>query len=204
VVVGTAIVTLLVMSAVSYQARLRSNESERWLKHTHEVLENLQDVQLAMQTVKSSYREFALTGDESALGPFRSNQLIAMQRITAIRNLTVDNASQQRRIVDLERLTVQRIQFADMVIALRRTKGSDAAADAVRSQQNQQTIDEFDTVFRQAQAEELRLLGLRDADAARRLRQTKASLVALTSLALFIVIATGRHVQRESSRFDGP
>jgi PAS domain S-box-containing protein len=188
------------MSAVSYQTRLLSNESERWLKHTHEVLESLQDLQLAMETVKSSYREFVLTGDDSALVPFRSNRLIAMQRITAIRNLTVDNASQQRRIASIERLTVQWMQFADRVIALRRTKGSDAAADAVRSQQNQQTIDEFNTVFRQVQAEEQRLLGLRDADAARRLRQTKASLIALTSLALFIVIATGQHVQRESTR----
>jgi PAS domain S-box-containing protein len=200
---GTAILTLLVMSAISYRARVLSNESERWVEHTHEVLENLQDLELAMETVRSSYHEFALTGDESALGPLRTNQLIAMQRITAIRNLTVDNASQQRRIVDIERLTVQRIQFAQRVITLRRMKGSDAAADAVRSQQNQPTLDELSAALHEVQAEELRLLGLRDVDAAKRLRQTKTSLVALTILALFIVAAAGWNVQQEDSRFRG-
>jgi PAS domain S-box-containing protein len=199
-VFGTAILTLLVMGAISYQARVLSNESDRWVEHTHEVLENLQDLQLAMETAKSSYREFLLTGDESALGPFRSNQLIAMQRIKAIRNLTVDNASQQNRIANIERLTVQRFQFAEMVIALRRMKGSDAAADAVRSKQNRQTVDEFSAVLRETQAEELRLLGLRSSDVARRLRQTKASLIGLTILALFIVIAAGWNVQRENIR----
>ena len=199
-VFGTAILTLLVMGAISYQTRVLSNESERWVEHTHEVLENLQDLQLAMGTVKSSYREFALTGDESALVLYRTNQLIAMQHITAIRKLTADNASQQRRMVDLERLTVQRIQFAEMVIALRRMKDSEAAAVAVRSKQNQQTLDELSAVLRETQGEELRLLGLRDADAAKRLRQTKASLLALTILALFIVMGAGWSVQRESVR----
>jgi PAS domain S-box-containing protein len=188
------------MGAISYRARVLSNESDPWVRHTQEVLENLQDLQLAIETVKSSCREFALTGDESALEPFRSNQLIAMQHITAIRNLTADNASQQRRIADVERLTVQRIQFVEMLISLRRMKGRDAVADAVRSEPNQQSNNELSTAVQETKAEELRLLVPRNADAAKRLRQAEASLVALTVLALLIVLTAGWNVQRESLR----
>jgi PAS domain S-box-containing protein len=197
---GAAILTLLVMGAISYRARVLSNESDRWVRHTHEVLENLQDLQLAMETIKSSYREFVLTGDESALFPFYGNERIAMQRIEAIRNLTVDNPSQQRRVTDIEGLTTRRIQFAETLVRLRRMSGSPAAADAIRSEQNQHSLDELRAAVREAQAEELRLLVLRDADAAKRLRQAEASLVALTVLALVIVLSAGWNVQRESLR----
>jgi PAS domain S-box-containing protein len=197
---GAAIVTLLVMGAISYRASVLSNESDWWVRHTHEVLENLQDLKLAMETIKSSYREFVLTGEESALVPFYDNERIAMQRIEAIRNLTVDNPSQQRRIANIDGLTTRRIQFAETLVRLRQMKGPDAAADAIRSKQNQQSLDELSAAVREAQAEELRLLELRNADAARRLRQTKASLAALTILALFIVLAAGQYVQRESIR----
>jgi PAS domain S-box-containing protein len=197
---GIAILTLLIMGAISYHARVLSNESERWVEHTQEVLENLQGLQLAMETVKSSYREFALTGDESALGPFLNNKLSAMRYISALRNLTLDNASQQRRIADMESVAAQRIQFAEMVVSLRRIKDSDAVADAIRSSTNRPTVDGFSAEVHEAQAEELRLLKLRDVDTVKRQRQTKVNLVALTIVALLIVFAAGWNVQRDSIR----
>ena len=192
--------TLLVMGAISYRARVLSNQSERWVRHTHEVLENLHDLHLAMETYKSSYLEFALTGDESALGSFRNDKLCAMQHVTAIRNLTVDNASQQRRITDIERLTLQRIQFGEMVVDLRRMKGPGAAADVIAGTQGQRITDEFGARVREAQAEEQRLLRLRGTDAARRLGRTKTNLIAGTILGLLIVMAAGWNVHRESVR----
>jgi PAS domain S-box-containing protein len=188
------------MGAISYRARVLSNESERWVRHTHEVLENLQDLQVVMETFKSSYLEFALTGDESALRSLRNNKLSAMQHVTAIRDLTVDNASQQRRIADIEGLTLQKIQFGEMVVDLRRMKGPGAAADVIAGTQGQRITDEFGARVREAQAEEQRLLRLRGTDAARRLGRTKTNLIAGTILGLLIVMAAGWNVHRESVR----
>src|SRR5271155_956023 len=64
---GSAILTLLVVGAISYRGMVVSSESDRWVRHTHEVLENLQDLRSAMDSVESSYRGFALTGNESCL-----------------------------------------------------------------------------------------------------------------------------------------
>ena len=187
----TAILTLLAMGAISYRARVSSNESEKWVSHTHEVLENLQGLLLAVETIESDYREFAMTGDESALGSYPTNILSARQHIAAIRQLTVDNSSQQPRIANIERLTVETIQFGEMVVGLRRMRGSDAVAAAIRNGQSQRIADELSAIISESQAEEVRLLKLRVADSQRRFGQTKTSIVAGTGLAVLIVVTAG-------------
>jgi methyl-accepting chemotaxis protein len=62
---GSAILTLLVLGAISYRGMVVSSESDRWVSHTHEVLESLQDFVFAVEGVESSSRGFALTGNES-------------------------------------------------------------------------------------------------------------------------------------------
>ena len=73
---------------------------------------------------------------------------------------------------------------------LRRAKGMEAAADAIRSGAGQRIMADFQGVVRQMQDEELRLLLLRDAEAKRRLGQTK--LVLLFGTVLGVLIAAER------------
>src|SRR5580700_7133078 len=195
---GAAILALLVLGATSYRAIATSEESDRWVRHTHEVLENLQNLLSATGNIESSYRGFALTGRESYLVSYRANTLSAEQGEATVRNLTVDNPKQEILIPTLERLTAQKIQFGERVISLRQTMGMEAAADAVRSGTDDRVMDEFQGVVRQMHDEELRLLILRDADAKRHLGQTKIVLILGTVLGLLIAAASGWSVQSDS------
>src|ERR1700730_10252887 len=197
---GVAIVTLLVAGAASYRGMAVSRESDRWVRHTHEVVENLEDLLLAMERIESSYRGFALTGKASYLESYRASILSAEQYAATVRNLTLDNPKQQRQIPALEKLVAQKIQFGKMVIDLRRARGLGAAADATGAGRGQRIMDEFQGVIRGLQDEELRLLVLRNADAKRRLGQTKTALILGAVLGLLIAAAAGWSVQRESSR----
>jgi PAS domain S-box-containing protein len=188
------------VGAVSYRAMVVSSESERWVQHTHEVLENLQDLLFALESTESSYRGFVLTGKESRLESYRANILSSEQHVAAVRSLTVDNPAQQRQIPVLERLVVQEIQFAEGVIGLRRAKGYEAATEAIQNGQGQRIMEEFHGVVRQLQKEELRLLALRNADAKLRLSQTKTILVVGSILGLLIASIAAWSVQREGSR----
>ena len=58
---GSAILTLLVVGAISYRSMVASSESDRWVWHTHDVIANLQDLLAAMLTVESSCRGYVLT-----------------------------------------------------------------------------------------------------------------------------------------------
>ena len=197
---GSAILALLALGAISYRSMDASMESGRWVRHTHEVIENLQDFLFAMQKVETSYRKFVITDSEQSLKEYRDGILRCEQAETSIRNLTVDNPTQQGRLPTLKKLADRKIQFAEEVIGLRRTKGWEAAADSIRGEAGQRIMDEFQGVVREMQEEELRLLGLRNAEVQRRFGQTKAVLILGTVLGVLIAVAAGWSVQRENLR----
>jgi PAS domain S-box-containing protein len=186
---GSAIVILLVVGSISYQSIVMSSESNHWVWHTHRVLNSLEKLVSGMATAESSYRGFVLTGNESALESYRASILLAKENEAELRTLTKDNPKQQLHLPALEELMAQKIRLGDVLISLRRTKGAKAAADAVRSGPGQRIMDEFRGVVRKMQDEELRLLALRNADAKRRLNQTKV--VLLFGTVLGVLIAAG-------------
>jgi PAS domain S-box-containing protein len=194
---GAVILTMLAVGAISYRALTVSGELDQWVGHTHEVLENLQKLMLAMQNVESSFRGMVVTGNESYLDSYRANIASAEQYQLSIRRLTLDNSAQQRQLPALERLAAQKIQFSDRVISLSRTKGLQAAADAIGEGTGQRIMDEFQAVIRDMQDEEVRLLALRDVDARRRLAQAKAALVLGTFLGLLTAAFAAWRVQRD-------
>jgi PAS domain S-box-containing protein len=195
-----AIVTLLIVGAASYRGMAVSRDSSRWVRHTHEVIESLQDLLVAMGGAESSYRGFALTGKQFYLESYYASILSAQQYAATVRNLTLDNPKQQQQIPALEKLAAQKIQFGEIVINLRKARGLKAAADAVGAGRGQQIMDEFQALIRRLQDEELRLLVLRNSDATRRLGQTQTALILGSVLGLLIAAAAGWSVQRESSR----
>jgi PAS domain S-box-containing protein len=197
---GSAILVLLGLGAISYRSMAASAESDRWVRHSHEVIENLQSYLSAMQAVETNYREFVITGSERSLKGYRDGILRCEQAETNLRDLTVDSPIQQGRLATLGKLAHQKIEYAAKVMALRQTKGWEAAADSIRGGQGQRIMDEFQGVIREMQDEELRLLEIRNADAKRRFGETKAVLILGTVLGLLITVAAGWSVQRENLR----
>ncbi len=197
---GSAILALLLVGVISYRVMVMSAESDLWVRHTHDVLEQLQDLLSSMQGAESSYRGFILTGEESYIASYRAAIVSAEQREAAVRKLTEDNPNQQPRLAALERLSAQKIQYAETIIALRQAGGLNAAADAVQGGSGQQIMDQYQGAIRGMQSEELRLLLLREADARRRITQARVALVSGTILGLLVTIAAGWIVQRDNAR----
>jgi PAS domain S-box-containing protein len=196
---GSAILVLIAVGVLAYRGTVVSAERDRWVRHAHEVLENTQNLDAAVQRAESSDRGFALTGEPSYLDSYHSNISIAQEYLGIVRDLTLDNPEQQRRIPVLEKLIAQKIQFGGRVIALRQTKGLEAAAEALGSGEGQRIMAEFQAVVRDFEGEEMRFLVLREAVTNRRLRQTKIGLVLGTVLALLIASGAGWSVQRDRS-----
>jgi PAS domain S-box-containing protein len=199
---GAAIVILLAVGALSYRSMVTSSESDRWVRHTNEVLENLQKLISDMGSVESTYHGFVLTGDDSYIASHRESILNARKDEAAVRNLTVDNLKQQRQLPLLEELMAQKIRFGDKMSSLHRVKGLEAAADVIASAEDQHVMDEFRGVVRTMRDEELRLLALRDADANKRFAQTKISLIVGTILGVIIAVGASRIVRRDSAARD--
>jgi PAS domain S-box-containing protein len=188
---ASAVAILLVLGAVSYRSIVMSTESDRWVRHTHEVLETLQNLISDMSSIESSNRGFALTGEESYLESYRASVLRAAQDEAAVRNLTIDNPKQQLQLPALEELVARKIRFGDVVISLLRAKGLEAAGDAIRSGSGDRIMDELRGVVRNMQDAELGLLAVRNAESKRRLVQTKTVLLLGTVLGVLIAAGAG-------------
>jgi PAS domain S-box-containing protein len=196
---GSAVLALLVVGAVSYRSMVESSESELWVRHTDQVLEKLQELLAAMQTVESNARGYVLTGDEYFLDVYRAAKAKTERDQTILRTLTADNAGQQHRLDALTTLAAQKFQFAEQVIAVRRTNGLEAAKDAIQKGSGKQVKDDFQGLVGQMQDEELRLLALRERDAKERSTKTKTVLILGTILGLLITTLAGWSVQRDNS-----
>ncbi len=196
---GSAILALLIVGAASYRGLVVSSASTRWVRHTHDVLETLQDLQFAMESIESSSRGFVLTGNENYLETYHRSRSRAAQDQAGLRSLTADNAQTQRQLPGLEQLAAQQIQEAERVIALRRGQGMEAAADALRGGGGQSREEELQAAVLQLQVEERRLLELRSEDARRRLGQVQSVLVLGTLLGLLIAAAAGWSLQRRNT-----
>jgi PAS domain S-box-containing protein len=153
-----------------------SDEGDHWARHTHEVISNIQDLALAMESIESATRGFVLSGKDSDLDAYQANIAKVERDQQAIRGLTVDNPVQQARFPYLEVLTAERIQRADEVIHLRRTKGFDPAMAAITSGLGEHDTD-FHALIGKLLSEEVRLQALRLQKTDRYLNQAKTILV---------------------------
>jgi diguanylate cyclase (GGDEF)-like protein/PAS domain S-box-containing protein len=195
---ASAMLTLLIVVAISYREMVVSRDSARWVSHTHEVLESIHDLVFAVDSIGSNSRGFASTGKESYLESYRAGVLKVAQDQAAIRHLTLDNPVQQRQIPLLESLTAQKIQRAETVIRLGRARGLETAI--TENGPGQGTTEEFLAVVAEMRSEELRLLVLRTAETKRLLSQTGPLLFFATALGLLIAAGAGLSVERDSSR----
>ena len=194
---ASAMLTLLVVGAISYRDMVVSRESSRWVSHSYEVLESIHNLVFAVESIGSNAHGFALTGKESYLDSYRIGVTKIAQDQAAIRHLTLDNPVQQQQIPLLESLTAQKIQRAETVIRLGRAQG--LAAAATQNGPGQVTMEEFLAVMGKMQGEELRLLVLRTTETKRLLSQTGPLLLFGTALGLLIAAAVGWNAQRDNS-----
>jgi PAS domain S-box-containing protein len=195
---GSAVAILLVMGTLSYYSTVASDESDGWVRHTHEVLDDLQSMTAGMAEVSSSIRRFVITGEDSDLEPYRAARSEVERLAPVLRNVTRDNPEQQRRLSILEKLATERMQRAESIIALRRNQGVEAAMKSVREGPSVRVTAEYTAIVLELQGEEERLLALRDAQSAANLSHTKIILLCGTLLGLLITAAAGWSVHRDN------
>ena len=197
---GSAIAILLVMGVLSYRSTIASDEGDGWVRHTREVLDDLQNLNVGMAVISSSIRRFVITGEDSDLEPYQTARSEVERLAPVLRSATLDNPEQQRRLPALEKLAAERIQRAELIIAQRRDQGIEAAMNSVREGPSVRVTAEFQAIVLELKGEEERLLMLRNAAAAANLGHTKILLLAGTLLGLLITGAAGWSVYRDNAR----
>jgi diguanylate cyclase (GGDEF)-like protein len=183
---GFSMLIMMLIGGLCYRWTLVSDESDRWVEHTHQVLAKIQDLELTIVTIESESHNFALTGHESDLKTYHATALRAKQDLEAIRDLTTDNPIQQQQLPFLADLLSQYIGYADMIVSLRQIQGRAAATGFIAAGQDQRTVDEIRASLGKLHSEEERLQLLRVTKTERYLNQTKRILVIGTLLGILV------------------
>jgi len=198
---GLALAILVAIGAASYQSTTKLTETAEWVAHTHQVLEKLEAVLSGMKDAETGQRGYIITGEERYLEPFRAAQETINQKVKTLRDLTRDNANQQRRLDILEPLIFGKEgKFAELLetIDARKDKanGFAAALQLVRTDKGKKVMDEIRKIIDEMTSEENTLLKMRAEEAQTSARNVTLTIVVGTLAAVIVLALAGFVITR--------
>lgn len=150
---GLAIFTAI--GLVVYRSAMQTVETSRWETHTYQVLAELENLLSTLKDAENGQRGYLPTGAEQYLESYELATQVLDEKITELRNLTADNPTQQQRLDNVNFLINQRIASLKQAIDIRRTRGFEAASQALLTDRGNNTLDNIRRVILEMKTEEL-------------------------------------------------
>ena len=167
-----ALVVSLIVGFVLYQNATRIGSTERWVRHTEQVIDQLDRLLDSVVDLDGGQRGYLLTANEAFLRKVEAAEQLIPDQLERLQELTTDNPAQQRQIPLLRSALKTRIDSVNQVVDLRRTVGVDGARAMLADQLNKGYLDESRTILNRMKAEERRLYEGRSAADRQSIRRT--------------------------------
>jgi PAS domain S-box-containing protein len=187
---GTAAVLLAGVAVVSYQRILQEDADQKWVEHTHLVLEELDSVLVDLINQETGQRGYALTGTPSFLEPYDLGRTQLWEDLKGLRRLTSDNPKQQSALDRLEPLVKDRT-------ALFQQTPTDGFSLRAHADIGKQLMDQIRALLQGMKEEEQDLLRHRLESASIASWRMKVIIGSGGALALFLILVAGSVVQSE-------
>ena len=146
------------LSIVAYRNQVRFRADSEWVRHTQEVLNRIETVLAIVEEAETGQRGFLLTGDDSYLQPYESASAHIRDEFQELRELTADNPQQQKLAGDLFVDISSKFNEMGRTIALRRSKGPEAAFALVQTDRGRELMDRIQKTGVAMRKEETQLL----------------------------------------------
>nr|WP_040263110.1 methyl-accepting chemotaxis protein [Pseudomonas massiliensis] len=207
---GAIILIILGLVLVARHGFSEADKSVNWTIHTYQVMDASSDALIALTNIETSMRGFALSGQDDFLGPYDDGRQRFERAWARIKELTSDNAVQQKRLDDL-RATQQSWLSQDVegTLALRRavnagTQPASALTDRIIARQDKIRMDSMRKLLADIRGDEEQLLGARSEALKKAESFAVRSLVlggiAATLLALGVAIGLSASIRRRIQR----
>jgi signal transduction histidine kinase/CHASE3 domain sensor protein len=197
---GLAFSVLLVIGLLQYATTKQLVEAGRRVAQADAVLAGIQTVLGDVKDAESWLRGYAATGDQMFLAPCRAAITRTPNDLRQLRQLTLDNPRQQRRLDDLGPLVVHRFYHMEMVIELRREGGVLAARDFMLQGEGIRLTNDIKRITADMEKEERDLLAQRTAAVEASKRRTDRGILLGTLFAIGLLLASASIVYRDMSR----
>lgn len=192
---GLALFFLGAIGFSSYRSTLHLVETAHWVSHTHKVLEDLELIRGRIIEVESGVRGFVITGSDNYVALFAADRKTVGETLKAVRQLTGDNPSQQRRLDSLEPSVESKFAVLQETISQRR-QGYAPAIALIQSGKSKNLMDEIRSLVNAMNSEESNLLEQRERQAATSASST-LSIISYGIIAAFVCVGlAGFLIQR--------
>jgi methyl-accepting chemotaxis protein len=193
-----AFLLLLAIGAVAYRSITSLANTNQLITHTHKVLEDVAEVLSLLKDAETGQRGYVITGDEAFLEPYQTGTASVRGVIKDLRQLTSDNAHQQKRIDEAEPLIAAKLAELKLTIDIRR-KGNLDETKIVRGGEGKKIMDDLRRILDQMDHEERDLLKQRFDEVAAAASGAKSTIVFGTVFCLLFVTAAGYLITRSLS-----
>jgi PAS domain S-box-containing protein len=160
-VTGAFIIGLLLTIFLGFSSwrstRLAANDAD-WVAHSYAVMATIELTTKHVIEFETSARTFALTGQDPLLAHYEAARSTAVQDVDTLRHLTADNPDEGRLLDVLEPQVRAALEFAEGVVAKRRTQ---AVPDNAEILETERLMDAVWTTTKKMHDEEMRLLSQR-------------------------------------------
>ena len=154
--VGLAII--LAVGTHAYVSTQRLIEANRWVTHTHEVIEDLEHALSVLKDAETGQRGFVLTGEERYLEPYNTADKQYHRDIDALTSLTADNPAQQTGLQQVHKLADAKMAELQETIELRRKSGLEAALPVILTDRGRKIMDDLRGAIAEMETRERQLL----------------------------------------------
>jgi CHASE3 domain sensor protein len=162
----------LIVGFVLYQNATRIISTERGVRHTDAVLDNLDKLQDLLIDLDAGQRGYLLTTNDAFLRQLDLAERDIPDQVEKLAELTSDNPVQQDQITLLRSALKNRIDSVNQVINLRRTVGVNEARAMLADQLDKGYLDESRRILSRMRTEERRLYEGRSAIDRQSIRRT--------------------------------
>jgi PAS domain S-box-containing protein len=121
------LIALAVTAVVAFSSIRSAESSGWWVEHTLDVEKELGTLASSVGGSRAAYLEFVITGQSESVGRLEAARGVVTRQVQRLQELTLDNPSQQQRILALGRAVEEDSTFASAVVARRQQSGWEAA-----------------------------------------------------------------------------
>ena len=155
---GLASAILVLIGVISYQNTRILIDTKNQVQRTQEKINKLEELLSDMKDAETGQRGYILTGQESYLEPYEAVVGNIDQKIAELKDLIVDQPSQQKQFATLESLITAKLATLKQTIYLRQNQGFDAALQLIQTNQGKYLMDNIRKVIHEIENQDKRLL----------------------------------------------
>lgn len=172
IVFTIAILLLAVVVFFAFRSMYSLSEAIGWEKHTQQILLQLDETLILMINAETGVRGFLISGNENILEPYKQTDKKIEENISKLKTLIADNSEQTQRMVELEKIVNERMDFLAERIELRKDKSLEEVQRQFADERGRKLSDDIRSSIIRMKDEESKLLTLREAELERNLTTT--------------------------------